>query len=171
MLSHQASRTRDFFELCSIWPEDLLTSKTSQSHDPRNHETPFCSKQSTKSGSHGKFFNFHLEVSYWSEMLSGIRNDVSRKPLTTGAYCSRKCRTDWTSMVIKQPGQLFLQLFLSWAEMFSGSRQFAMAFMSEEPASLDSISNKISQTNSLYPISLGTEIPKSRALWTFWQLI
>ena len=79
-----------------------MTRKTSQSHDPRNHETPFCSKQSTKPGSHGKFFNFHLEVSYISEMLSGIRNDVSRKPLTTGAYCSRKCRTDQTSMVGRQ---------------------------------------------------------------------
>ena len=48
--------------------------------------------------------------------------------------------------------------------MFGGSRQFSMAFMSEEPAFLDSISNKISQTNSLYPISLGIEIPKSSAL-------
>ena len=30
-------------------------------------------------------FNFHPEVSHWSEMLSGIRNDVSRKPLTTAS--------------------------------------------------------------------------------------
>ena len=33
-------------------------------HDSRNHETPFCSNQSTESDNHGKFFDFHLEVSH-----------------------------------------------------------------------------------------------------------
>ena len=51
-------------------------------------------------------------------------------------------------MVIRQSGQFFLQLFLSWAEMFSGSHQFSMAFMSREPVFLrlhlkQNITNKL----------------------------
>ena len=57
-------------------------------------------KKSIESSSHGKFFNFHLEVSYWSGMLFGIRNNVLKMPLTTA--------------LVSNSVSCFIRTFLNW---------------------------------------------------------